>query len=263
MDAQVTQTTAVEPKKSTNVTELEERTVGYPVVQVTSPETFEQAANNLRDLKTLQDEVDGEEKKATKPLNEALKQVRSWFRPMKDRLQKAEQDQRRTMADWKRKQDELAAEAARKAEADARAERERLEAQARAEEEKARRAAEEKRRQAAEAEAAGNRAQAEKLQAAAAGIEHKGNAKADNLVARASTVVAGPVAPQTTKVEGLSNREVWKFEVTDPSKVNPAFLMPDEKKIGKTVKALKADAAALVGEGVRIWSEADFSARRR
>jgi hypothetical protein len=253
----------IAPAKPTHVSTLEQKTQAYPVVAVIDAETFNAAADNLRDLKTLQREVETVEKSATRPLNEALKTVRSWFKPMRERLIAAEHAQRKSMGTWKQRQDELAREAARKAEAEARARREKLEAEARATEEKSRREAEEKRQQAEEAERQGRIAEAAKLQAAAARTEEKGIARADTLMDRADSTVAAPTAVAPPKVEGLSNREVWKFEIRDATKINPGFLMADEKKIAKTVKALKKDAPGVIGEGVRVWSEADFSARRR
>jgi hypothetical protein len=41
-------------------------------------------------------------------------------------------------------------------------------------------------------------------------------------------------------------------QIVDASKINPAFMMPDEKKIGAQVRALKGDAAAIIGEGVKV-----------
>ena len=64
---------------------------------------------------------------------------------------------------------------------------------------------------------------------------------------------------QPTKPVGISTTKVWKYEVTDPSKVNPAFLKPDIAKIGRTVRAAGVDAQSVVGQGVRIWRETQVS----
>lgn len=47
-------------------------------------------------------------------------------------------------------------------------------------------------------------------------------------------------------------QETWCFEVEKPELVPPAFLAPDEKKIGAFVRAMKADAKI---PGVRVWVE--------
>jgi hypothetical protein len=247
------------------VQELEARAQSFAVVTVADPAAFQAGADNLRELKTLQDQLETELEKATRPLNDALKVVRGWFKPIREKLEAAERDQRRALADYKTEQDRLEAEARRKRDAEARAERERLEAEARAREAEARAEAD-RQRQAAEAERQkGNAAAAERLEAKASAVETKAEATADNLRARAETVVAAPVAQAAPAAKGLSNRVVWEFEVLDPELLPRSFLMPDESKIGKTVNALKADAVAVLGgpKAVKVTNRPDFSARRK
>ena len=55
-------------------------------------------------------------------------------------------------------------------------------------------------------------------------------------------------------------RKAWKFEVTDASKVNAAYLTPDEKKIRKIVTAMGEEAAGMVG-GIRVWADTIIVAR--
>lgn len=251
--------------KAPAVQELEARATSFAVVAVADPAAFQTAADNLRELKTLQDQVETELQKATAPLNDALKVVRGWFKPIREKLEAAERDQRKALADYKTQQDRLEAEARRKRDADARAERERLEAEARAREAEAQREADAI-REAAELERnKGNGAAAERLEAKATTTVTKAEATADNLRARAETVVAAPVAQAAPKAKGLSDRVVWKYRIKDASKLNPLFLCPNETKIAQQVKALKADAVALLGgeRAVEVWSEADFSARRK
>lgn len=179
-----------------------------------------------------------------------------------ERLRKAEQARLDELARKEREKKEAEArEVERKAREKADAERRAAEAQRQAEAKA--------RQEAIEAKARGDReaaAKAEQEAREAAAAAQKAEAKADRtesvalqrseaLQLQAAQVVA-PVAQQTApKVKGLSLREVWKFEVTDASKINTAFLTPDLDKIGKQVKALQKDAAAIIGEGVRIWSE--------
>lgn len=66
-------------------------------------------------------------------------------------------------------------------------------------------------------------------------------------------LVVTPEIPVTKpKVEGLVTREVWKFEIVDASLLPREYLMPDQKKIGKVVTALKGSAKI---PGVRVWKE--------
>jgi len=57
------------------------------------------------------------------------------------------------------------------------------------------------------------------------------------------------------EVGGVSYFIHWTYEIVDLTKINPGFMIPDEKKIGATVKALKGQAQSILGEGVRVVSE--------
>lgn len=233
------------------------------IVTPTDAETFARGASTLRAIATAKDQVEKEKRSGLALVKQLDAKIRGWFRPLEERLAELEGGQRRALSRYTEEQ-RLREEAQRReAEARARAERERLQAEARAAEEKARREAEEKRRKAEEEREAGNVAAAAKLEAQAAGVEQRAEARADNLLARAETVVAEPVKTAAPKVKGLSERKVWKFEITDASKIRPEFLTPDETKIGKQVRALGKDAAPLIGEGVRIWQETEHSARKQ
>jgi len=56
------------------------------------------------------------------------------------------------------------------------------------------------------------------------------------------------------KTSGVQMRTLWKFRVVDPKKINRDFLTVDTVKIGRTVTALRGDAAAMVG-GIEVYSE--------
>ena len=122
------------------------------------------------------------------------------------------------------------------------------EAKARAEQERLRREAE-------EAAAAGRAAEAAKLAAKAERVEEKAAAKVEALQAQEAAVVAPVIYRAAPKVAGVSFRDVWQFEITDPAQINSAFLMPDEQKIRRQVQAMKGDAADMIGPGVRVWME--------
>lgn len=76
---------------------------------------------------------------------------------------------------------------------------------------------------------------------------------------QAEQIIAAPVyvapvvlAKETPKVDGVSFRDVWKFDIIDPDAVPREYLTPDEKKIGGVVRALKGAAKI---PGVRVYSE--------
>jgi hypothetical protein len=204
--------------------DLETRTRNFQVVSVADAESFELGARNLRELKTLEDDVEETEKSATRPMLQALNTVRGWFKPMREHLKRAETAQRANLARYKTEQDRLEREQRHKAEEIARKEREELD------------------RKAAEAEAKGRHGRAEVLRE------------------RAEAVVAAPPPPsEAPKAAGLANRVVWKFEIVDRSVIPDEFYVIDEKRIADRVKSLKGDTNI---PGVRVWNEADFSARR-
>lgn len=65
--------------------------------------------------------------------------------------------------------------------------------------------------------------------------------------APAPVVTLAPAAP---KVEGVSYRSDWRFEITDPHAIPREYLAIDEKKIGGVVRALKGAAKI---PGVRVY----------
>lgn len=74
------------------------------------------------------------------------------------------------------------------------------------------------------------------------------------LLSQAEQVEAEPdiVAPTIEKQKGLGIRDNWKFEVFDMTLLPRTFLIPDMKKIGMTVRALKKDTNI---PGVKVWLE--------
>lgn len=64
--------------------------------------------------------------------------------------------------------------------------------------------------------------------------------------------------PLPPKVAGVSFRQVWKFEVVDPSRLPAEYLMPDEKAIRRTVSGLMGRTNI---PGVRVWPEQEVSGR--
>jgi hypothetical protein len=75
------------------------------------------------------------------------------------------------------------------------------------------------------------------------------------------TFVAPVILPKAVpQVEGIGGRTVWKFRITDPTKVPREYLMVDEAKIGGVVRAMK-DMTRIAG--VEVYPEQVVSARRK
>lgn len=58
------------------------------------------------------------------------------------------------------------------------------------------------------------------------------------------------------KVSGMKTVDYWKFEIVNPAEIPREYLIPDEKKIGQVVRAMK-DKTKI--PGVRIWVETKSS----
>ena len=63
------------------------------------------------------------------------------------------------------------------------------------------------------------------------------------------------------KVQGVSTRQVWTYEVVSQSKITPDFMQPDHAAIRELVGALGEDAAEIVG-GIRVFQETKIAASR-
>lgn len=67
------------------------------------------------------------------------------------------------------------------------------------------------------------------------------------------------IIPMNKKVEGISTRKIWKFEVVNPDLVPLQFKIVDEVKINKYLHAM-GDQTHI--PGVRIWQETSIAARK-
>jgi len=73
-------------------------------------------------------------------------------------------------------------------------------------------------------------------------------------------VVAPVVEIERPKAAGVSTRRKWTFRITDETKINRAYLMPDEVKIRRIVTALGPDAEATV-HGIEVLEDRIVSVR--
>lgn len=78
-----------------------------------------------------------------------------------------------------------------------------------------------------------------------------------NMPEAADMVLSAPVQvvvaqQQATKVEGISFRENWRFIIDNPELLPRDYLMPDEKKIGAIVRAMKKNTSI---PGVKVFCD--------
>lgn len=198
----------------------------------------------------------------TRPLDAAKKTIMDWWNAPISALERAKVIFDKKIIAYDTEQDRLRRLEQQRQEEIAAKERRRLQAIAEEATRKANAEAAEKRRLATVAEQEGRAADAAKLAAQATRVEEKAEAKAEQFETRAAAVVAPIIQSEAPKVTGTSLRENWTFRITDPTKINAAFLMPDEAKIGKLVKSMKGDAAALIGAGIEVFSEKILASRR-
>lgn len=251
-------TNAPEVVEATQLVERAEQAV--ITFKITTPAQYEDSASVLKRIKAGQKRLEELRVAITGPLNAALKAANDLFRAPAERLAKVERSIKSEISRYQDEQERIRQEEQRKADELARKAREKAEADAAAARAKAEQEAEELRRKAETERAAGNAAAAARLESRAESKIDKAEDRAQDLELQAATTVAPIIQREAPKVTGIATREVWKFEITDPSKINPQFLMPDEKKIGAQVRALKGDAAALIGPGVRVYSERQIAA---
>lgn len=70
-------------------------------------------------------------------------------------------------------------------------------------------------------------------------LEKEGRKDEAEQVLSESSVIPVFVAKTTPKIEGVVYRTIWKYRITDASKLPREFLVPDEVKIGGVVRSLK------------------------
>lgn len=73
---------------------------------------------------------------------------------------------------------------------------------------------------------------------------------------------SAPVQAESSipKMKGVHTRKTWEFEIKDPSKINPQYMIPDMVKIRKQVRATGEDAAQFVG-GIKVWCKESVQTR--
>jgi hypothetical protein len=83
--------------------------------EIETPEDYEVASDCLKDVKKVAKQIKAEKELATKPMNTALRQVRSWFAPAEKALADTEKLLKTKIADWTLLQEQRNREAMQKA----------------------------------------------------------------------------------------------------------------------------------------------------
>lgn len=184
--------------------------------------SYQLAADELKRIKGASKKLDEIRKTITAPMDAAKKAVMDFFRAPADQLSQAETKLKAAMVSYQRELERKEAEERRAAEEAARAERERLEA------------------------------------AAARAADRGEYDKAADIETQVATISTAPVLRrEAPKVAGVSFREAWKFEITDPNAIPREYLLIDESKIRRVVQAMKADTNI---PGVRAYAEKTLAA---
>lgn len=200
--------------------------------EVTDPDTYRSAAELLLGIKSLRTKVGQTFDQHIQTAHKAHKDLLAEKAKAETPLAEAEHIIKRSLADYDQAQEEAR-----------RAEQRRLEQEAR------------------------KRAEDDALERAAA-MELEGNQFGDaELVREAEALIAAPVEPMpvapvakaTPQVKGITYRDVWKFEIVEPTKVPRQYLMVNESAIRSVVNGLKANANI---PGVRVYCERQVAAGR-
>jgi len=214
---------------------------------IETPEQFQQAGELRREVKSAQKAINDAKRKIVDPLNEALRQVRTFFRPFEERCKTTLNAIDREMRDYERR------EQAKRLE-----EEQKLQALADKENEKLRKRAEKR---------------AEK--ARASGDEDKAAEILHSVPELSRPTI---VSKEVPKVQGMKRRSNWKARVANPkrqrellqeaisqfnadrapgTKVMPAqFWSIDEKALGAHARTTKGEVPI---PGVNFYDETVYS----
>ncbi len=199
-------------------------------IVVRDQETLDAAKRFLHDVDALQAEIDETFDPQISQAHKLHKSLLAEKKKFSEPLERAKTIVGRKTADFLFEQ-----ETARKE-----AERQRLEA-----EEKAREVAEKAVDKAGKLEADGK-------ERAAALVVNEAHNKVDEILSTA------PEVPEELDTSGLTVREDWKFSIVNEALIPREYLCPDEKKIGRIVRALKDQANI---PGIRAYAEKGVATR--
>jgi hypothetical protein len=279
------------------VTDAQSMLASARAFRVTSVEQNIEAQQTRQRINTRIKELTEQRLKLTRPIDEAKREVMALFDGPLDALEDAKKACDTQIVAWSNQVEQERREAQRRAQEAADRERRRFEAEAA---ERRQRAEAEQRERDRLAKLERDKAEAEQraLREAAAEAKRRGDAeaqvaaererlrlkaeqetrerdtarkneearlaaqqRAEVLEERAATTVAAVVVTEAGKTKGVHLVDNWTFEIVDVSKIKAEFLVADEVKIGKLVKALRADAETVVG-GIRVLNKQVVASRR-
>lgn len=183
---------------------------------INNDQDYEAASELLKDATAFERLTESGMEQTLKPLNTAVKEIRSRWKPTCEIAAKVRTIIKKHIAGYLDKKEAEQRRLQQLADENARRERERLEKKAIKE-------------------------------------DAKGNTDAAAAIAQQAAMTVAPVIrTDTPKIAGQSVREAWLFQIEDASLIPRQFLKPDEQKIRAFVNAMKAEA---VIAGVRIYPE--------
>lgn len=203
---------------------IENRLQTYVAAKILTPEQYQTAASELRNIKEARKVMDDARKAMTGPLDKAKAVIMDFFRGPGDRLDDAERKLKRALLDYDLEQQHIADQERRRAEEAASRERNFQE------------------------------------QRAARLAEQGALAAATEAMEQAARVQTPTVVAATPKASGIAYRDVYKWQVIDESLLPREFMSPDLAKIRQRVELSKGECEI---PGVKVWTEKQIAARRR
>ena len=182
---------------------------------VKTPQQAQEAGDYRNKIKAGLKQLDEERKELTRPLDDVKAKIMDKYRPAVDTLNVAYKLFDKGLSDYLAIQERIRQKQQRKLEAEA-----------------------EKKRQEAEAKAK-------------EWVDKGNEKKVEEWLDKAENVIA-PVVPETPKVEGITTRQDWDFEIINPNEVPRDFCIPDEKAIRAFIKATKGTKPIA---GVKIFEK--------
>ena len=217
---------------------------------VTTAVEYDAAGAEVRAIAKRAKDLEAMRTSMKAPILDAGRRIDAFFKEPLDFCARARKVVEGKMLAYQAEQRRIREEAERVAAEAARRERERMEREAAAEREKARKAQEAAEAKARALEEAGKAERAEALRQQAAERAAAAEAEAQ---AKAAAAAAMPVAPvvhvEAPAAAGTSTRRTYTYEITDAALLPREYLMPDETRIGKVVRALGESANI---PGVRV-----------
>ena len=211
--------------------QLIKQAMEFPVdvkgVKISTPEESQAAVNQCRDIKALAKQIEEYRKSITDPMRAEIAAIMDTYCPAMEFLTKCEvalkgsittfdQEQRRIAADLLKEQQRLQQlERDRQADLAPKAEALLLQAE--------------------EAALAGDADTAEVLESQALALQES------------AAPIATYMPPVVTKTKGASSRTIWKCKVVDPSKLDRAYLMPNQVVLDALAATAKGIGAAPAG----------------